>query len=47
MKAALAYKMNGEKDKAIQKYNKVIEEYKNTPEYNNARKYKAMLEHQG
>jgi tetratricopeptide (TPR) repeat protein len=40
MKAALAYKMNGQKDKPIQKYEKVI------PEYNNARKYKAMLEHQ-
>jgi TolA-binding protein len=47
MKTALAYKLNGQLDKAIQTYDKVIKEYKNTPEYNNARKYKAMLEHQG
>ena len=47
MKAALAYQLNGDADKAIQKYDKVIEDYKNTPEYNNARKYKALLENQG
>jgi TolA-binding protein len=47
MKAALAYKMNGQNDKAIQKYDEVIAEYKNTPEYNNAKKYKALLEYQG
>lgn len=47
MKAALAYQLNGEAEKAIQKYDVVIEEYKNTPEYNNARKYKALLENQG
>jgi tetratricopeptide (TPR) repeat protein len=47
MKAALAYSLNGEKDKALQKYDKIIDEYKNTPEYNNARKYRALLENQG
>ena len=47
MKAALAHKMNGDEAKAINTYNKVIDEYKNTPEYNNARKYKAMIENQG
>ena len=47
MKAALAYKLNGQNKEAIEKYDKVIEDYKNTPEYNNARKYKAMLEYQG
>lgn len=47
MKAALAYSLNGDTKKAIQKYDKVINEYKNTPEYNNARKYKALLENKG
>jgi TolA-binding protein len=47
MKAALAYSLNGDTEKAIQKYDKVINDYKNTPEYNNARKHKAMLENKG
>jgi tetratricopeptide (TPR) repeat protein len=46
MKAALAYQLNGQNDKAIQQYDKVIDEYKNTPEYNDARKYKALIENQ-
>ena len=44
LKAALAYKLNGQSDKAIEQYDKIIEDYKNTPEYNNARKYKALIE---
>jgi len=46
LKAALAYKLNGQNDKAIEQYDKIIDEYKNTPEYNNARKYKALIETQ-
>jgi tetratricopeptide (TPR) repeat protein len=46
LKAALAYKLNGQNDKAIEQYDKIINEYKNTPEYNNARKYKALIETQ-
>jgi tetratricopeptide (TPR) repeat protein len=44
MKAALAYELNGQNDKAIEQYDKVINEYKNTPEFNNARKYKALID---
>ena len=47
MKAALAYQLDGKNDKAIQNYDKIIKEYKSTPEYNNARKYKAYLENKG
>lgn len=46
LKAALAYQLNGQIDKAIEQYDKIIENYQNTPEYNNARKYKAMIESQ-
>jgi tetratricopeptide (TPR) repeat protein len=46
LKAALAYQLNGENDKAVEQYDKIIENYKNTPEYNNARKYKALIENQ-
>ena len=46
MKAALAYQLNGQNDKAIEQYDKIIEKYQNTPEYNNAKKYKAMIEGQ-
>ncbi len=46
MKAALAYQLNGQKDKAIEQYDKIIDDYQNTPEYNNARKYKALIENQ-
>ncbi len=44
MKAALAYELLGEKDKALKQYDKIITGYRNTPEYNKARKYKALLE---
>ncbi len=46
MKAALAYQLNGQKDKAIEQYNKIIDDYQNTPEYNSARKFKALIENQ-
>ena len=46
MKAALAYQLNGQTDKAIEQYDKIIDDYQNTPEYNNARKYKALIENQ-
>jgi hypothetical protein len=46
MKAALAYQLNGQNDKAIEQYDKIIEDYRNTPEYNNARKYKALIDNQ-
>jgi len=44
MKAALAHKLNGQNEKAIKQYDKIIEDYKNTPEYNNAKKYRALLQ---
>lgn len=46
MKAALAHQLNGQIDKAIEQYDKIIDDYQNTPEYNNARKYKALIENQ-
>ena len=46
MKAALAFQLNGQKDKAIEQYDKIISDYQNTPEYNDARKYKALIENQ-
>ena len=46
MKAALAYQLNGQTDKAVEQYDKIIDDYQNTPEYNNARKYKALIENQ-
>jgi tetratricopeptide (TPR) repeat protein len=46
MKAALAYQLNGQTNKAIEQYDKIINDYQNTPEYNNARKYKALIENQ-
>jgi tetratricopeptide (TPR) repeat protein len=46
MKAALAHQLNGNNDLAIKQYDKIIKEYQNTPEYNNAKKYKALIENQ-
>jgi len=46
MKAALAYERNGENNKALAQYKKILKDYKNTPEYNNARKFKALIEKQ-
>jgi tetratricopeptide (TPR) repeat protein len=44
MKAALAYEKQKLNDKAIEAYNKIINDYSDSAEYQNARKYKAMLE---
>jgi len=44
MKAALAFEKNNEEDKAIAAYDKIINEYYDSPEFQEARKYKARLE---
>lgn len=44
MKAALAFEKNNEEDKAIDTYDKIITEYHDAPEFNEARKFKARLE---
>ena len=46
MKAALAFEKNNEEDKAIAAYDKIISEYYDTPEFQQARKFKAKLETQ-
>jgi len=44
MKAALAFEKNNQKEEAIQAYNRIIEEFWDSAEYQDARKYKAKLE---
>ena len=44
MKAALAFEKNNEEQKAIDAYDKIINEYYDTPEVQEARKFKAKLE---
>ncbi|NJN43116.1 MAG: tetratricopeptide repeat protein [Flammeovirgaceae bacterium] len=44
MKAALAYEKLEDKEKAIKAYQRIIDEYWDSSEYQNARKYKARLE---
>ena len=44
MKAALAFEKNNEADKAIAAYDKIINEYHDSPEFQEARKFKARLE---
>ena len=44
MKAALAFEKNNEQDKAIAAYDKIINEYHDSPEFQEARKFKAKLE---
>ena len=44
MKAALAFEKNNEEQKAIAAYEKIINEYYDTPEVQDARKFKARLE---
>jgi tetratricopeptide (TPR) repeat protein len=44
MKAALAYEKLNQNDKAKEVYQKIIDKYWESPEYQNARKYKARLE---
>jgi tetratricopeptide (TPR) repeat protein len=44
MKAALAYELNNDYESAVKMYNKVINEYWQAPEVNDAKKYKAKAE---
>ncbi|HEU5145451.1 MAG TPA: tetratricopeptide repeat protein [Chryseosolibacter sp.] len=44
MKAALAFEKNNEEEKAIAAYDKIINEYFDTPEVQEAKKFKAKLE---
>ena len=44
MKAALAFEKNNQNDKAKEAYDKIINEYWDSPEFQNARKYKAKLD---
>ena len=44
MKAALAYEKLNQNDKAKEAYEKVIKNFWESPEYQNARKYKARLD---
>lgn len=44
MKAALAYEKSTQNDKAIKAYQRVIDEYFESNDFRNARKYKARLE---
>ena len=44
MKAALAYEKLNQNDKAKEAYQQIIDQYWNSSEYQNARKYKARLE---
>ncbi|MCU0356600.1 MAG: tetratricopeptide repeat protein [Cyclobacteriaceae bacterium] len=44
MKAALAYEKLNQNNKAIEAYDKIINQYWESAEYQNARKYKARLE---
>lgn len=44
MKAGLAFEKANQKDKAIKAYQRVIDEYWESSDYQNARKYKARLE---
>lgn len=46
MKAALAFEKNNEQAKAIQAYDKIIKEYYDSPEFQQARKFKIKLETQ-
>lgn len=44
MKAALAFEKNDQEDEAIAAYDKIINEYYDSPEFQEARKFKARLE---
>lgn len=44
MKAALAFELNKQEDKAIAAYDKIINDYFDSPEFQEARKFKAKLE---
>lgn len=44
LKAALAYELNGQNEKAIEYYDMIINDYAKRPEANTAKKYKALIE---
>jgi tetratricopeptide (TPR) repeat protein len=44
MKAALAFEKNNQKDQAIAAYDKIVTEYFDSPEFQEAKKFKAQLE---
>lgn len=44
MKAALAYEKSNQNEKAVAAYDKIINQYYEAPEYQNARKYRAKLQ---
>jgi tetratricopeptide (TPR) repeat protein len=44
MKAALAFEKSDQKDKAVKAYDEIINKYWDSAEYQNARKYKALLD---
>lgn len=44
MKAALAFEKGNQEDQAIAAYDKIINQYFDTPQFNEARKFKARLE---
>jgi len=44
MKAGLAFEKNNQNEKAKEAYDKIIANYEQAPEYQNARKYRARLE---
>jgi tetratricopeptide (TPR) repeat protein len=44
MKAALAYEKGNKNDKAIEAYDKIINDYSESAEYQNARKFRARLD---
>jgi TolA-binding protein len=44
MKAALAFEKNNQNEKAVAAYDKIISQYFDAPEYQNARKYRARLQ---
>jgi hypothetical protein len=44
MKAALAFEKNDQEDEAIAAYDKIINKYFDSPEFQEARKFKARLE---
>ncbi len=46
MKAALAFEKNNQAQKAIEAYDKIISDYYDSPEFQEARKFKAKLETQ-
>jgi TolA-binding protein len=44
MKAALAFEKSNQNNKAVEAYDKIINEYQESPEFQNARKFRAKLD---